>query len=106
MKCHSRAVNHANFRAPKGMNEIYKAVAPGLGDGVTIQSASNFRSASNFKCPQEKTVATTPVPTALLPSAVAEAAPPVTHNATATATATPVPAAYAASTITAPVPAC
>jgi hypothetical protein len=48
MECHSRAVNHANFHTPKGMKDIYKVVASGLGDGITIQSAS---------CPQEKTAA-------------------------------------------------
>jgi hypothetical protein len=64
-KCHSRLhFNHANFHAPKGMNEIYKAVALELGDGITIRSASNFRNkaiALAEKAPAEtETVGTVP----------------------------------------------
>jgi hypothetical protein len=64
-KCHSRLhFNHANFHAPKGMNEMYKAVALELGDGITIRSASNFRNkaiALAEKAPAEtETVGTVP----------------------------------------------
>jgi hypothetical protein len=43
-KCPSLYTNHANFHKPKGLNEIYKAVALKLGVSVTIRSASSFKS--------------------------------------------------------------
>jgi len=84
-KCHSRLhFNHANFRAPKSMNEMYKAVALELGDGITIRSASNFRNkaialaekptAETETVATVSAVSTTPVP-ATAPVPVAHAAP-------------------------------
>jgi hypothetical protein len=42
-KCHSRRFTHANYHAPKGMKETYKAVDLLLGDGITIRSVSSFK---------------------------------------------------------------
>jgi hypothetical protein len=82
-KCHSRAVSHANFRAPKGMKEIYKAVALELGDGITIRSASNFRNKAiaSAEKPTAETKTAATVSTASTTPVHATAPVPIAHAA-------------------------
>jgi hypothetical protein len=69
-KCHSRRFTHANYHAPKGMKETYKAVDLLLGDGITIRSVSSFK--NKIMALAENALAVPVASTAPVPATTAE----------------------------------